>query len=159
MTGSGTSVTSRKVNSQECAAYRAGASLAAGAVAMAGLASAAAATDETASLPDIRDFVRRLFIHGVPYEESIRYGPNVIPTLLEMLADPREERAWPNIVIVLGMLGDDRALTPLISFIEQNPGGRLDYNRYEAKKNAIFALGYLVNKSGNQQALAYLKPV
>jgi hypothetical protein len=124
---------------------------------MAGPASAAAVTGETAPLPDIRDFVRRLFIHGIPYEEFMRYGPNVIPTLLEMLADPREERAWPNIVIVLGVLGDDRALTPLISFIEQNNGGKLDYNRYQAKRNAIFALGYLVNKSSNQEALAYLK--
>jgi HEAT repeat protein len=74
-----------------------------------------------------------------------------------MLADPNEERAWPNIVMVLGMLGDERAVSPLISLIEQNPKGELDYFQYDAKRNAIFGLGYLVNKSGNQRALAYLK--
>ena len=86
----------------------------------------------------------------------MRYGGNVVPTLLEMLADPQEQRAWPNIVVVLGMLGDQRAVTPLISLIEQNPGRELDYYKFEAKKNAIFGLGYLVNKNDNQKALSYL---
>ncbi len=85
------------------------------------------------------------------------YGAQAVPTLLEMLADPREEQAWQNIVIVLGMLGDERAVTPLISLIEQNSVKRLNYFQYEAKRNAIFGLGYLINKSGNQRALSYLK--
>jgi hypothetical protein len=105
----------------------------------------------------MKDFVRQLFIHGVPYETVMRYGPETVPTLLEMLADPKEKQAWPNIVIVLGMLGDERAVSPLISLIEQNLRGEIDYFHYDAKRSAIFGLGYLINKSGNQEALSYLK--
>ncbi|MGH8604892.1 MAG: hypothetical protein ACREXR_19535, partial [Gammaproteobacteria bacterium] len=143
MTGMPVTFDSRKVNVRECTAYRLGAS--ADAVSMPGPATAAATT-KPASLADIRGFVRRLFIHGIPYEETIRYGAQVVPTLLDMLADPKEEQAWPNIVIVLGMLGDERAVIPLISLIEQSGEGEINYVRYEAKKNAILGLGYLVNK-------------
>ena len=153
----GTTIISRRVNSRECTAYRSGPSSAAVGVSLPGPASAAAAKNVSAPLADIKDFVRQFFIHGVPYEAAMRYGSDVVPTLLGMLADPREEQAWPNIMIVLGMLGDERAVIPLISLIEQNPGGELDYFQYDAKTNAIFGLGYLVNKSGNQRALSYLK--
>jgi hypothetical protein len=153
----GTTAESRRVNSRECTAFRAAPSSAAVGVSMAGPASAAAGTSEPAPLPDIKDFVRQFFFHGVSYEKSMRYGSQVVPTLLDMLADSGEKQAWPNIVIVLGMLGDEGAVTPLISLIEQNPEGELDYFQYDAKTNAIFGLGYLVNKSGNQKALSYLK--
>lgn len=154
----GTTPISRRVNPTECTAFRSGPSSAAVGVSMPGPASAAAAaTNLPAPLADIKDFVRQFFIHGVPYETSMRYGLQAVPTLLDMLADPHEEQAWRNIVIVLGMLGDERALTPLITLIEQNPEGELDYLQYDAKTNAIFGLGYLVNKSGNQKALSYLQ--
>jgi hypothetical protein len=154
---SGTLPISTRVKPSECTAFRSGASLAAVDFSMLGPAFTAAATNVSAPLADIKDFVRQFFVHGIPYEEAMRYGPHVVPTLLDMLADPREAQAWPNIVIVLGMLGDDRAVTPLISLIEQNSGGQLDDFRYEAKENAILGLGYLVNKSGNHKALTYLK--
>jgi hypothetical protein len=150
----GTRPISRRVDSRECTAYRSGPSSTAIEIPTASL-SAAAATNEPSS--DIRDFVRRFFIHGIPYEEAMRYGPEAVPTLLDMLADPKEELASQNIVIVLGMLGDRRAVTPLISLIEQSPEGELGDFRYEAKRNAILGLGYLVNRSGNGRALSYLR--
>jgi hypothetical protein len=154
----GTSAGSRRVSSSECTAFRSGPSSSALGVSMPGPAFAApAATSIPAPLADIQDFVRQVFIHGVPYETVMRYGFQTVPTLLEMLADPKEKQAWPNIVIVLGMLGDERAVTPLISLIEQNHQGQLDYFQYDAKRSAIFGLGYLINKSGNQEALSYLK--
>jgi HEAT repeat protein len=122
-----------------------------------GPATPAAATDGPAPLADIRAFVHQFFVHGIPYEEAMRYGAHVVPTLLDMLADPREAHAWPNIVLVLGMLGDERAVSPLIALIEQHPGGEIDAFQYDAKRHAILGLGYLVNKNGNQQALAYLR--
>ena len=155
MTEGGTSASSRRVNSRECTFYRTVASMVD--LFMSEPASTAVATNVTTPLPDIRSFVRQIFIHGIPYEEAMKYGSDVVPTLLDMLADPREEQAWPNIVVVLRMLGDDRAVTPLISLIEQNPGGELDYFRYEAKRNAFLALGYLANKSRNQETLSYLR--
>jgi hypothetical protein len=143
----GTTGSSQRVTPAECTPFRAFPSL----------ASAAAATNPSAPPANIKDFVRQVFIHGVPYEAATRYGPDVVPTLLAMLADPREKQAWPNIVILLGMLGDERAVIPLISLVESNPEDELDYSEYDAKTNAIFGLGYLVNKSGNQEALSYLR--
>jgi hypothetical protein len=154
----GATAGSRRVNSSECTAFRSGPSSAALGVSMPGPGSTApAATNVPAPPEDIKDFVRQFFVHGVPYERAMRYGSQAVPTLLDMLADPKEEHAWPNIVMVLGMLGDERAVSPLISLIEQNPKGELEYFQYDAKKNAIFGLGYLINKSSNQRALAYLK--
>jgi hypothetical protein len=145
-----------RVNLRECMAYHQGASLDAVDVSTPGSASAAAATKGTTPLTDIRDFVRRTFIHGTPYDEIMRYDPSVVPTLLEMLRNPQEAQAWPNIVVVLGLLGDDRAVTSLISFIGETKG-ELDYLRYKAIRNAFFGLGYLVARGGNERALAYLK--
>jgi hypothetical protein len=152
----GTTPISRSVDSRECTAFRSGVSSGVIGVSVPGPASATAVTSLPPPLTDIKDFVRRFFVHGIPYEKAMRYGSHVVPTLLEMLADPREEQAWPNIVIVLGMLGDERAVIPLISLIEQNPRGELGYFRYEAKRNAILGLGYLANRSSNKGALTYL---
>jgi hypothetical protein len=119
---------------------------------------AAAAPGAQAAAMNIRDFVRQIFIHGVPYEEVSGYDASVVPTLLEMLNDPAEQQYWPNIVVVLGMIGDQRAVDPLISFIEAHalPDG-LSRRHYAAKTSALMALGYLVNKSGDRKALDYLK--
>jgi HEAT repeat protein len=75
-----------------------------------------------------------------------------------MLADSNEEEYWPNIVITLGMLGDERAIDPLIKFLEQAvPGKQLSRSHYIAKTGVLMALGYLINKSGSQKALTYLR--
>jgi len=110
-----------------------------------------------ASSMDIRDFVHQVFIHGVPYEEASKYDASAVPTLLQMLNNPAEEAYWPNIVVVLGMIGDERAVDPIISFIEADVPGGLSREHYAAKTSALMALGYLVNKTGNRKALDYLK--
>jgi HEAT repeat protein len=108
---------------------------------------------------DVRDFVRQVFIHGVPYEQASRYDASAMPTLLAMLRDPAEEQYWANIVVVLGMIGDERVVEPMISFIQSDPGpaGLLSPAQYRAKTSALMALGYLVNRTGNQRALNYLQ--
>jgi hypothetical protein len=108
---------------------------------------------------DIRQFVHQTFIRGVPYGEAVRFDPaTAVPALLAMLADHTEEAHWPNIVVTLGMLGDDRALGPLIQFLERDgAGGPLPQTQYAAKTSVLLSLGYLVNKTGNQRALSYLK--
>lgn len=106
---------------------------------------------------DIKDFVRQIFIHGVPYEEASKYDSTVVPVLLEMLTDPAEEEHWANIVVTLGMIGDERAVDPLIAFVEKDVGGTLSHSHYIAKTSAVMAMGYLINKSGSEKTLAYLK--
>lgn len=109
-----------------------------------------------ASEMDIKNFVRQTFIHGVPYEEADRYGANDVDTLLGMLADPSQENYWSNIVVTLCIIGDERAVDPIISFIKSSTG-QLSHSQYTAKTSAIMAFGYLINKSGNRKALDYLK--
>jgi HEAT repeat protein len=111
------------------------------------------------AVPDVRAFVHQVYIEGVPYEQAIRLDPTSgVPVLLGMLADPREEKYWPNIVATLGMLGDDRATDELIRFLERDiPGRPLSHPHYIAKTTVMMALGYIANKSGSPRALAYLK--
>ena len=110
-----------------------------------------------ASPVPIQDFVRQTFIHGVPYAEASRYNGSAVPTLLTMLQDPKEETSWANIVITLGMIGDERAVDPLIAFLSKEEPEPLSHAIYTAKSSVPMALGYLINKSGNKKALAYLK--
>jgi HEAT repeat protein len=106
---------------------------------------------------DAKEFVHQMYIEGIPYQEVIRLDPRAVPILLELLSDPREEPYWANIVVALGMLGDERVVAPLIQFIERGVRGRaLSREHYAAKSSAVMALGYVVNKSGNRQALTYL---
>jgi HEAT repeat protein len=106
---------------------------------------------------DVADFVRQVFIHGLPYEDAIRYDQSAVPVLLKMLSDPKEEPYWSNIALVLGMVGDDKVADPLVSFIEASKDGTLSRGHYVAKTSALWALGYLVNRTNNLKALDYLK--
>jgi hypothetical protein len=93
----------------------------------------------------------------LPYNEAARFdAATAVPTLLEMLSDPKEEQYWPNIVIALGMLGDEKAVDPLIQFLTQEAAGPLSHSSYIAKTSVVMALGYIVNKSGSAKALEFL---
>ena len=106
---------------------------------------------------DTKDFVRQVFIEGVPYEEASKYGSDAVLTLLEMLEDTTEEAHWSNIVVTLCIIGDEQAVDPILAFISKDVQGDLSHSHYTAKTSAIMALGYLVNKSGSRKALDYLK--
>ena len=105
---------------------------------------------------DIRDFVHTIYIEGMPYDAANAYTTEVVPTLLEMLQDENEAPYWSNIAVTLCIIGDESAVDPLISFIEENVEGGVPDSLYRAKSSAVMALGYLINKSGNQRALDYL---
>jgi hypothetical protein len=105
----------------------------------------------------VSDYVHRVFVSGIPYEEASQYTSRDVPVLLKMLEDEREKPYWANIALVLEIIGDESALDELIAFIEKDPGGAFTEDHYVAKTSAIMGLGYLVNKSGSKKALAYLK--
>ena len=107
--------------------------------------------------PDVRTFVHRIYIEGVPYEEAARFDPAAsVPILLDMLADPKEAEYWPNTVVTLGMLGDERAVDPLIQFLQQGATAPLSHPQYIAKSSVVMALGYIINKSRSEKALQFL---
>lgn len=105
----------------------------------------------------INDFVKQRFIRGVPYEEALKYSEKNVPELLLMLTDSSNITYWSNIIVTLGIIGDERAITPLIDLIKGDQEGMLSRDLYNAKTSAIMALGYLINKSGNEEALDFLK--
>ncbi|MCS6288213.1 MAG: matrixin family metalloprotease [Nitrospira sp.] len=105
----------------------------------------------------VREFVRQVFIHGVPYEEARKFGLEDVPTLFEMLNDEGEQEYWANIVVVLGIIGDEQTPDRLIQFIEGNGDEAISPAQYRAKTSAIVALGYLVNKAKSLKALSYLQ--
>lgn len=107
--------------------------------------------------PDIKEFVHRTYIHGVPYEDATRYGPENVPVLLAMLKDRNEESSWSNIVVTLCIAGDQSVAKPVIEFIEKGPSGDIADKQYAAKSSAVMALGFLINKTGSREALEYLK--
>jgi hypothetical protein len=108
------------------------------------------------SLPDIKTFVHRPYIHGVPYAIASRYEAAVaVPTLLALLDDPAEEAARANIVTTLGMIGDQRAVQPLIAYIQKGDG-KLSPAEYNGKTAAVMALGHLLNRQLDETALNFL---
>jgi PBS lyase HEAT-like repeat-containing protein len=104
---------------------------------------------------DVESFVRQTFIHGVPYETASAFPSTVVPRLLRMLADPSEEQYWSNIVVTLGAIGDERAVSPLLQFFTTDEG-RISDSRYRAKTAVLMSLGYLGNKSHNREAIRFL---
>ncbi len=105
---------------------------------------------------DVRAFVHQTFIHGVPYAQASRFSSTDATVLLEMLANDQERAFWPNIVVTLCVIGDERAVDPLISFFSRDVPGALSPSEYNAKTGALMSLGYIVNKNGNLKALNYL---
>ncbi len=142
--------THKKINQNECSAYQ---NTTAPSLASFEFPRFDALKDTMA----IDDFVKQRFIRGVPYEDASKYGPKHVPGLLLMLSDSSNIAYWPNIVVTLGIIGDERAVTPIINLIKQDQTGILSRDLYSTKTSAIMALGYLVNKTGNQEALNFLK--
>jgi hypothetical protein len=77
---------------------------------------------QTATDPEtVRAFVRQTYIAGIPFKEVQGMSPDVaLPVLITMLDDSRDAQYWANIVVTLGMLGDSRAVAPLIDFIARS---------------------------------------
>jgi len=106
----------------------------------------------------ILSFVQQVYIEGVPYDRVKKLNPDsALPELLNLLGDTKHIKSWPNIVVTLGMLGDERAVEPLISFLNRDMSGRrLSHSHYIAKSSVVMALGYIVNESKNKRALDFL---
>lgn len=110
---------------------------------------------QTSQKLDIKSFVTRLYIHGLPYDEAKAYGKQAVPELLLLLKDPSLEEYWPNIVLALGFIGDESATKPLISFME-NSRGEISIHKFRAILRVFQSLGH-ISQSGNKESLNLLK--
>ncbi|HEV2765344.1 MAG TPA: HEAT repeat domain-containing protein, partial [Pyrinomonadaceae bacterium] len=141
--------THRRLTQAECSAFRG--------------PSAGSTGGETRRMPagrgeppmDIKEFVRRRYVHGVPYEQASSYPAEVVPTLLEMLRDPAERAHRANIVATLGMIGDPRAVRPLLELFAEGEG-QLSNREYKLRKAIVVSLGYLLNKTDDREVLEFL---
>lgn len=113
--------------------------------------------DPAARPTDVREFVRRTYFEGVPYDQASRYDRTDVTVLAAMLDDHKEATHWSNVAITLCIIGDESAAKPVIEFINKGAEGELSRSDYAAKSNAVMALGYLVNKCQSPEAFAYLK--
>ena len=121
------------------------------------LCSSAQTRHEAGDRADVKDFVRGIYVEGLPYDAATEYTSEDSAVLLEMLRNDEEAIYWPNITMVLGVIGDDAAVRPLIDFIHgRGSGAAWSSVAYRGRASALGALGYHVNKSGNAEALTYL---
>jgi hypothetical protein len=111
----------------------------------------------------VEEFVRQIYFEGLPLAQAAAYRPDDVPTLLAMLADPADALYHENIALTLGMIGDARAVPALIDYIESEPAAApaLDQESdaraaIRGRVGALIGLGYLVNLTGDETALAFL---
>ena len=111
---------------------------------------------QPAAQADVRAFVRGPLFPYSYAELASSYDTSVTPELIAMLDSDAEEDHWFRIAGMLGVVGDDRAADALIAFVEKPRPERVSDAVENARKEAIRALGFLVNRTGNERALTYL---
>jgi hypothetical protein len=92
--------------------------------------------------------------HGIPYKEAARYAVTDIPALTAILNDPSKSAAWANAVTVLGIVGGDKSVKPLLDFAGRL-NGELDVHGLNALMSVPNALGFAAH-AGSASALETL---
>jgi hypothetical protein len=106
---------------------------------------------------EIAAVARMVHTEGVPVDVvTTMPGPLAQRVLLSMLNDSRQQRAWPNVVAMLGLVGDKSAGRGLMLFVDRAEAGPLTSTQARAKSGAIVGLGYLVQRTGDVDALNFL---
>lgn len=113
----------------------------------------------TTTPEQVKEFVRAVYIEGVPYVQASEFAPEVaLPVLRQILNTPAEERYWANAAVTIGMIGHDQGTNLLIDFITRREAkNKLNRDQTVAKTSAVMAMGYIVNKTGSRKALDFLK--
>jgi hypothetical protein len=83
---------------------------------------------------------------------SASYDSSAVPELIVKLQSETDESRRACWAIVLGVVGDERAVEPLIASIEKPSSAQPTDARYVAMQG----LGFLINRTGSAQALTYL---
>jgi len=112
---------------------------------------------EPGSSVDVREFVQRTYIHGVPYEEALRFGSDDGAVLARMLRDPAQEKHWANIAVTMCIIGDADCVDAVLDFIQDDDPPLVSTACYRAKTGAIMALGYAVHRSQDRRCFDFLE--
>lgn len=106
--------------------------------------------------PDVLSFVRKRYIHGLPYANAAAFGEGDVPALLKALSDDEDKDYYANIVSVLGLIGSDQAKIGLLDFISKARDSSHNSVSYQASLAAIMSVGYVVNRTGDRELIEYL---
>lgn len=111
------------------------------------------------SAAEVEHLASRMYFEGVPVDVVQSFPPAVaVPVLKRLLANPEKSESWPNVVGMLGLVGNADDAATLIAFIEApTPAGADPLSAQRARSSAVIGLGYLVNRNGSPDALRYLQ--
>jgi Repeat of unknown function (DUF346) len=117
-----------------------------------------------AVLLPVAEFVSQIYFDGLPLDIAAQYSEADVDTLLSMLADEKQAAFHENIALTLGMIGSPKAVDRLIAYLKSGPSlaaeasGSDDvaHGIYRGRVGAVMGLGYIVNKTADPKALAYL---
>ena len=113
------------------------------------------ASSPAQELPPIQNFVKSVWTGGIPISQAEQYPKTVVPELIHMLGNQREKIHWPQIALVLGVVGNESIGRLLIDHLHNElykPGECRDVEAF----GHISGLGHLVRRTGNTFALNYL---
>lgn len=103
---------------------------------------------------EVIPFVKELYFHGVPYEPARQFGPEAVPLLLDMLADPANELYATNIVVTLGFIGQPTARPALLDYLTQT-AGEVSLAQFQGLRSVPYALAHLAYQ-GDAESLVFL---
>jgi len=111
------------------------------------------AATEAQSQPDAdisaraNEFVRKGYIHGVPYEDARSLGPAAVPHLVSLLSDPEERANWGSICSTLGYIGDPTAFQTLKDFVWKRFKGEINSRSFGDIEIAQESIGFIAATS------------
>jgi len=95
-----------------------------------------------------------VFFEGVPFEQARDLSDADVARLIELLGDPAEIRAHPNILVALGMSGSPAAFDAIADYASRGSSGELDRLAFRAQRSIAFGMGHLARV--DDRALAWL---
>ena len=103
---------------------------------------------------EVIPFVKELYFHGVPYDLARQFGPEAVPLLVDLLADPANEVYATNAVVTLGFIGHPTARPALLAYLTQ-PQGEVTPAKFKALRSVPYALAQLAHQ-GDVASLTFL---
>ena len=113
--------------------------------------------------PPVAEFVRQIYFDGLPLDVAAGYGPDDAEILIAMLNDPADVAYHENIALALGMIGDERGVAALRGYAAgEGPEVAADDPAavqavFRGRIGSVVGLGYLASRSGNAEAIEFLK--
>ncbi len=114
--------------------------------------SLAAAVDDGPPPATLEEYLGRIYLHGIPFAHVAGFGPEHVPRLKGILANPGQQKIWGNAAVALAAIATPAAIDAVRKFIFAG-SGRLSPEAYQAKRAAMMALGY-----AGQQAVRRASP-